>query len=318
MPTPVPLTLEGAALPPALRELPEPPVRIFTHGTLPRGPCVAVVGTRDPTPEAAAFARQFAFDLARRGVAVMSGGAAGIDAAAHRGALDAGGVTVVVAPSSLEHAYPEQHAALFEEVVASGGAHVSPFATGMVARRHQFFLRNGVLVALSHALVIIEMPLRSGARNAARWARRLGRACFVVPSAPWNSRGLGGLQELERGARPAASVGPVLRHLEQRRLHAIALAMPAPAPVPPPSGLEAAGLPASRPLPNPARRAPAAGGAGDGIEPAILEAIDAGVRYPGQLAQALSFSIGEVSHAVLLLTLRGLVQNEAGRLTRVR
>jgi DNA processing protein len=304
----LPRLLEGAALPPALQELLEPPVRLFAHGDLPRGPCVAVVGTRHPTPEAEAFARQFARDLASRGVAVASGGAEGIDAAAHRGALDAGGMTLVVAPSSFDRPFPKKHAALFAEIVAKGGAYLSPFATAVVAKQHQFFLRNGVLVALSHALVIVEMPVRSGAMNAARWARRLGRPCFVVPSAPWNPAGLGGLLELERGARPAASVEPVLRVLAERRLHAIALPPPAPAPA------EGADGPAA------AQRKKLAGAraAGSGIDQAILEAIDAGVCYPAEIAQALSFSVGEVSHSLLLLTLRGLVRNDAGVLSRVR
>jgi DNA processing protein len=315
--------LEGASLPTALRELPKPPVRLFVHGCLPRGPCVAVVGARDATPEALVFARQFAFDLARSGVVVSSGGAKGIDAAAHRGALDAGGATLVVAPSGLAHPYPAEHAALYDEIVAKGGCHLSPFATHRVPHRSQFFLRNAVLVALAHALIVVEAGLISGARNAARWARELGRPCFVVPSAPWNVRGLGGLQELERGnALPISSIEPVLRSLEGRGLHAIALE--GPAPVPPAPG---ASLPPQRrsppqrrarssPAATPSRPGAAARGANE-MEQAILEAIDAGVRYPVEIALALSLGAGEVSHALLLLTLRGLVRNDAGVLSRV-
>ncbi|MEO8177198.1 MAG: DNA-processing protein DprA [Deltaproteobacteria bacterium] len=323
--------LEGAALPPALHELPKPPVRIFAHGSLPRGPCVGVVGSRDASPEALAFAWQFAFDLARSGIAVVSGGARGIDAAAHRGALAAGGVTVIVAPSSLELPYPEKHAELFAEIVAKGGCHLSPFATGTVASQPQFFLRNGVLVTLSHALVIVEARLRGGACNAARWARRLDRPCFVVPSAPWHVPGLGGLQELERGhARPIASPAPVLRLLQQRGLHAIELTSLPPARSEDDSAPRASARsepvvsPAkSRPAKSPPGRsaratpAPPAAAAGNPIERAILEAIDRGVRFPGEIAQALSLGIGEVSHTVLLLTLRGLIQSESGVLSRV-
>lgn len=303
----LPRVLEGAALPPALQELPKPPVRLFALGDLPRGPCVAVVGTRHPTPEAEAFARQFSCELASRGVAVASGGAEGIDAAAHRGALDAGGVTLVVAPSSFDCPFPRRHAALFSEIVAKGGAYLSPFATGVVARQHQFFLRNAVLVALCHALVIVEMPVRSGAMNAARSARQLGRPVFVVPSAPWNPTGLGGLLELERGALPAASVEPVLRLLAERQLHPISLPPPAP-----PTGEAAAESAAAQRRELAAARAAAS----RGIDQAVLEAIDAGVRYPAEIAQALSFSVGDVSHALLLLTLRGLVRNDAGVLSR--
>jgi DNA processing protein len=319
---------EGAALPPALRELPKPPVRIFAHGSLPRGPCVGVVGARDASPEAVTFARKFAFDLARRGIAVVSGGARGIDAAAHRGALDAGGVTVIVAPSSWELPYPEEHAGLFAEIVAKGGCHLSPFATGVVARQHQFFLRNSILVAFSHALVIVEAGLQSGARNAARWARQLDRPCFVVPSAPWHVPGLGGLQELERGhARPIASIAPVLRLLEQRGLHAIGLTSLPPGPSEVgsrtrepceavASSAQAAPVKPAAVVSERVKSAPRAAALADPLERAILEAIDGGLCFPGEIAEALSLGAGEVSHALLLLTLRGLVQSESGVLRR--
>src|SRR5204863_9173662 len=83
-PSPPVQTLEGSTLPPRLRELPEPPARLFLHGTAPRGPCVGIVGTREPTPEALSYAEQFSSHLASRGVAVISDGAKGNDAAAHR------------------------------------------------------------------------------------------------------------------------------------------------------------------------------------------------------------------------------------------
>lgn len=234
---------------------------------------------------------------------------------------------MIVAPSSLERPYPEEHADLFAEIVAKGGCHLSPFATGVAARQHQFFLRNSVLVALSHALVIVEAGLRSGARNAARWARQLDRPCFVVPSAPWNLLGLGGLQELERGhARPISSPAPVLRWLEQRGLHAIGLtSLPPEARFEPPAAPEPSSAPSSaakRPRAKSSRvqalRVPSAplAAAGTPIERAILEAIEGGVRFPGEIAQALCLGVGEVSHAVLLLTLRGLIQSDSGALRR--
>jgi len=318
------VTLEGAALPPALRELPDPPARLFARGVLPRGPCVAVVGTRDPTPEAAAYARRFAGELACAGVTVASGGAVGIDAAAHEGALDVGGLSMVVAPSGLDHPYPEEHAELFARVVAAGGAHVSPFGAGVLARRQQFFLRNAVLVALSQALVVVEAPWRSGARNAAKWARQLGRPCFVVPAVPWNPRGVGCILELELGAHPIASVVTVLRWLKERGWHGLPL--PSRSAAEPPDSAPALAL--AEPLeqaeplepthtPTESRELRAAP-AGAGRERAILEAIDAGARHPAEIAHVLSLSVGEVSHAVLLLTLQGLVRSDSGQVTRVR
>jgi DNA processing protein len=198
----------------------------------------------------------------------------------------------------------------------------------MVARQHQFFLRNSVLVAFSHALVIVEAGLQSGARNAARWARQLDRPCFVVPSAPWHVPGLGGLQELERGhARPIASVAPVLRLLEQRGLHAIALTSSAQLPEvgtetrapsePLAFAAKSSPVKPAAVVSERAKSAPRAAAPGNPLERAILEAIDSGLRFPGDIAEALSLGAGEVSHALLLLTLRGLVQSESGVLKRV-
>ena len=108
-------------------DLPQPPEKLFIHGQLPPGPCVAIVGTRHPTPEARDYAVELAARLAERGVAIVSGGAEGIDAAAHEGALKVGGTTLVVGPSSFDRPFPEEHGALFERIVASGGAYLSAY-----------------------------------------------------------------------------------------------------------------------------------------------------------------------------------------------
>jgi DNA processing protein len=176
---------------------------------------VALVGTRKPSPAAARYASHLAGELSRAGVVVASGGAVGIDASAHRGALDAGGRTVVVAPSGWSHPYPAHHGPLFESIVQAGGAHLSPFEGAVVARRHQFFRRNELLVALCHVLVVVQAPLRSGALNAAKHARELGRPCFVAPAPPWSPRGAGCTAELSRGALPLSGAADVLRALDE-------------------------------------------------------------------------------------------------------
>ncbi len=174
---------------------------------------VAIVGTRRPSPDALEFAHRLAADLVREGIAVLSGGAMGIDTAAHRGAIDAGGATVVVAPSSADQPYPKENAALFEQIVAQGGAFLSAHEAGVQAMPHRFFERNGFLAALSDALVVVETRHRGGARNAAAAARRLGRPVLAVPSAPWVTSGAGCILELKAGARIAASIIDVLAAL---------------------------------------------------------------------------------------------------------
>jgi len=213
--------LSGAALPPLVRDSPHPPDRLYLVGELPRGPAVAVVGTRCPTRAAAAFARQLAGELAAAGVTVLSGGAKGIDVAAHRGALDVGGKTVVVAPSAFDRPYPAEHAEIYEEIIASGGAYVTRESPGTAADNAKFFARNELLVALAHALIVVEAPWRSGARNAAKYARELGRTVFAVPSAPWIHQGVGCVLELQLGARPLLDAREILKWLRERNLHPI-------------------------------------------------------------------------------------------------
>ena len=212
-------TLRGAALPPALSDLARAPSVLHVRGELPRGPAVAIVGTRHPTRKALRHARRLARALARRGVAIVSGGARGIDAAAHAGALDVGGITVVVSPSGLDRPYPVQHRRLYDAVVAGGGAVASSFDDDAPARPGSFFERNGVLVALAHAVVVVQAPLQSGARNAAKLARSLGRPLFVVPSAPWVAEGLGCVLELQLGAIALHQPEEVLQRLKARNLY---------------------------------------------------------------------------------------------------
>jgi DNA processing protein len=217
-----PTRLVGARLPVGLADLDQPPDQLFLWGTLPPQPWVAVVGTRKPSDPALAFTRKLAAVLSSRGATVVSGGAEGIDAAAHEGALGHGASTVVVAPSSFDRPYPETHGPLFERIVSGGGAMLSEYEHGVAARRHVFFARNALLVACATLVVVVESPLRSGARNAASWARRLGRPLWVVPHPPWHARGAGCVAELALGARPLGSIRQLLRALEDRGFRGMA------------------------------------------------------------------------------------------------
>jgi DNA processing protein len=190
--------------PTALRDLRSPPDPLCVRGQLLAGPSVAMVGTRDPSLEAEKHAHDLAFRLASSGVTVWSGGAVGIDAAAHRGALDAGGISVAVIGTGLDHCYPPQHAALYEELVLTGGALVSPFEPSQHAMLTTFPQRNGVLAALTQATVVVQAPIKSGARSTARFARNLGRPLFVIPAPPWDSLSAGNLAEAALGAQVLA------------------------------------------------------------------------------------------------------------------
>ncbi len=286
-----PTLLRGARLPARLADLAEPPTELFVHGELPRAPAVAIVGTRHPTEDGETYARHLAGVLAREGVSVLSGGAIGIDSAAHRGALDVGGTTVVVAPCGFDRPYPAQHADLFQEIVDRGGAYVS--TNERIATRASFFLRNQILAALAHAIVLVEAPARSGARNATKHARALLRPLFVVLHPPWNARGGAAIVELRLGARPLAGPRELLRELVTQRQYPL----PIPAlgdPVPPPwldADLSGQPLATTRDL-EPLR---------------VVRAVRSGARSVEEIAQKSGLEARRVERAILTLIENGVL-----------
>jgi DNA processing protein len=131
--------------PTRLADLRDAPVRLHVRGRLDEPTrSVAIVGTRAASGHGAAAARALAGELAAAGWVVISGGAIGIDAAAHRGALDAGGATVAVLASGLDAPYPHRHHPLFDELCGRGGALVTPFEPGVPPRRWHFVRRNRI------------------------------------------------------------------------------------------------------------------------------------------------------------------------------
>ncbi len=179
-------------------------------------PLVAIVGTRDADPVGLALTRSMAAELARRDVRVLSGGALGIDAAAHRGALLGRGRTVVVLPSGLEHWYPKRHEALYKQVIAGGGALVSQFPPETPPTQWTFPRRNELVASLADVMVVVQAPSESGALLAAECARRLGRRVMAVPAAPGDRRGAGCVQLLRAGALPCTCADDVLAALDAR------------------------------------------------------------------------------------------------------
>jgi DNA processing protein len=133
-------------------------------------PCVGIVGTRAATAFGRRLAREFAVELGRAGCCVVSGLALGIDGSAHEGALEASAPTVGVLGSGHVQLFPPRNAVLAERIVRAGGAVVSAYAPENHAEPWQFLERNGLIAALSDAVVVIEAPARSGALNTAQWA----------------------------------------------------------------------------------------------------------------------------------------------------
>ncbi len=174
--------LEQPEFPEPLSSVDHGPSALFLWGddTGLHAPKVAIVGTRDASPYGKACAMKFAEAFAKAGVTVVSGGALGIDAAAHEGALQAGGRTIAVLGTGVDVAYPAAHRGLFERIRGSGLL-VSQFAVGTKAQPYRFPIRNHLIAALSTAVVVIEAPGGSGAILTANAAAELGRDVFVVP-----------------------------------------------------------------------------------------------------------------------------------------
>jgi DNA processing protein len=152
---------------------------------------VAVVGSRLPSPYGEAVAEQLGAELARAGVIVISGLALGIDAAAHRGALVGGGVTVAVMGTGVDVVYPAAHSKLAEEILAAGGALVSQFPDGTTPRRHNFPARNWTMAALSDVVVVVEAAEGSGALITAEAALDLHKEVMAVPGSVFSPLSVG-------------------------------------------------------------------------------------------------------------------------------
>jgi DNA processing protein len=185
-----------------------PPASLVTSGgSLEADRVVAIVGSRVATTDASGFATTLASRLVQRGAVVVSGGALGIDGAAHRGALAGGGRTWVVCGTGCNHVFPTDHAALFVEVARSAGAMVWPFGDDVGAMPYTFLARNHILVALADAVVVVQAGKDSGALHAAGCAHKLGRPLWVCAPPPWVGSGFDGSRWLlgharSTGARP--------------------------------------------------------------------------------------------------------------------
>ena len=199
------LLLGDPSLPEALHQLERPPLQLFWQGqgwlwpSLRMRQAVAVVGTRRPSRHGEAMARALGQALAQAGWPVVSGLAEGIDAAAHRGCLEANGRPVGVLGTPLERVYPRHHTALQAEV-GHRGLLVSEWAPGTPVRPGHFAQRNRLQVALAQAVVLVECPLRSGALQSAQLALDAGLPLWVVPGHAGRVRASGSNPLLDTGA----------------------------------------------------------------------------------------------------------------------
>jgi DNA processing protein len=173
---------DAPTFPAALRQLPNPPRRLWATGRMPAPDerLLAIVGARAATVAGCRAAERVAAAAVAAGYAVVSGGALGIDAAAHRGALAADGTTFAVLGCGIDIIYPDRHAALYEEIAERGGV-MSEYQPGTEPRPGQFPARNRIVAALAEATVVVEAGRSSGALITVARAAELGRRVLAVP-----------------------------------------------------------------------------------------------------------------------------------------
>lgn len=206
--------LSDPAYPPLLKQIHDPPPRLFIAGRLPLGPMIAVIGSRRATPYGERVAYRFARDLSRAGIIVVSGLARGIDAAAHRGALDGPTPTVAVMATGLDRIYPPEHKELAQSIARSG-ALLTEAEPGTLPLPGYFPVRNRIISGISLGVVVVEAAERSGALITARMALEQGREVFCVPGSIDNPVAVGPHRLLKDGAKLIETVEDVLEEFPQ-------------------------------------------------------------------------------------------------------
>jgi len=205
------LTLADADYPQALLTMPDPPPLLYVKGRLDvlQMRAVAIVGSRNATPQGAEDARRFARALSDAGLAVVSGLALGIDAAAHRGALDGGAGTIAVIGTGADIVYPAHNHTLAHEI-ARDGAILSEWPLGTPARSANFPQRNRLIAGLSGGVLIVEAAMRSGSLITARLAAEMGRDVFAIPGSIHAPLSQGCHRLIKQGAKLAETPEDVL------------------------------------------------------------------------------------------------------------
>lgn len=202
------------AFPALLRQIPDPPIALFLRGdaSLLGAPQLAIVGSRNPSGEGRRNAEEFAAFLARSGLAITSGMALGIDAAAHRGALKAGGATLAVWGTGLDKIYPPSHRELAAEIAAQGLL-VSEFAPGTPPLPYNFPRRNRIISGLAVGTLVVEAAHSSGSLITARLASEQGREVFAIPGSIHNPLARGCHRLIREGAKLVESAKDIFEEL---------------------------------------------------------------------------------------------------------
>jgi DNA processing protein len=209
------VTQADAEYPPLLREIYDPPVVLYVKGQLTERDknAVAIVGSRQTTHYGIETARKLGYQLAYTGVTVVSGGARGIDTAAHQGALSAKGRTMAILGTAINVVFPPENAELFERIAAKGAV-ISQFPFNRNGDRQSFAIRNRIVAGMTLGTVVVEANLTSGALITANFATEYGRQVFAVPGRIDSPRSKGCHELIKKGAKLCEGVEDILSEFE--------------------------------------------------------------------------------------------------------
>jgi len=292
---------QDAAYPPLLKQISDPPALLFVRGDTDYlvQPQLAIVGSRNPTHTGQALAGEFAAQLASFGLTITSGLATGIDGAAHRGAIEAGGPTLAVTGTGLDRVYPARHRNLAHQI-AESGALVTEFPPGTAPQSTNFPRRNRVISGLSLGTLVVEAALRSGSLITARSALEQGREVFAIPGSIHNPLARGCHALIREGAKLVETCDDILEELASQ-INALLV----------PDGGRVA-TPVTSGQPPKAGELPA-----EYIQ--LLEFIEYESVSVDQLVERSGLTPEEVSSMLLVLELDGhLVSGAGGRYSRAR
>jgi DNA processing protein len=278
------VTLGDATYPAALLQTADPPLLLYAQGRLEllQRPALAIVGSRNPTPQGAANARAFASHLSQAGLTVVSGLALGVDAAAHTGGLDGAASTIAVVGTGLDRVYPRRNLALAHRIAAQGLV-LSEYALGMPALAPHFPQRNRIIAGLAQGTLVVEAALQSGSLITARLANEAGRDVFAIPGSIHSPQSRGCHALIRQGAKLVETGQDILDELR------------------PPQRATSAG-------------AGAAAGAPAGAADPLLAALGFDPVTLDALAARTGWSAAELSGRLLGLELDGLVARLPGQL----
>ncbi len=212
------VTLVDSDYPVLLREIDDPPLVLYVRGRLPvdTSSTIAIVGTRRGTQYGKMVAAKLASQLALRGIGIVSGLAAGIDAAAHQGTLDVGGHTIAVLGCGVDVPYPKRNQPLYERIVINGTV-ISEYPLGTRPAKWTFPQRNRILSGLSRGVVVVQAPERSGSLITARLALEQGREVFAVPGNISTMTSAGTNRLIQQGAKLVESAEDILEEFPDLR-----------------------------------------------------------------------------------------------------